>query len=64
MKELINELREQLGKFFEIIPGYFSFKREIFNLIEKIESYDTDRQRDNVCYEKSHEEQTVCSQND
>ena len=37
MKEIVNELREQLGKFFEIVPGYYSFKSEIFNLINKLE---------------------------
>lgn len=37
MKEKIEELKEQLAKFFEIIPGYFSVKTQIFNLINEIE---------------------------
>lgn len=37
MKQIIIELREQLTKFFGIVPGYYSFKSEIFNLINKLE---------------------------
>lgn len=37
MKQIINELKDQLGKFFEIVPGYFTAKAEIFNLINRLE---------------------------
>lgn len=40
MKDTIKELKKQLGKFFEIVPGYYSFKAQIFKLIEELEQHD------------------------
>lgn len=40
MSEVIKELKEQLGKFFNIVPGYYSFKAQIFKLIEELEQHD------------------------
>jgi hypothetical protein len=45
MKDIINKLRNTLESFFNVIPGYFNVKEEIFNLINRLEEYDSTRQR-------------------
>ena len=43
MKKIINKLREKLGTFFNIVPGYYSAKEEIFEIINELENYDRNR---------------------
>lgn len=36
--KLLDELKDELEKFFTVIPGYFNQKIKILNLVEQIKS--------------------------